>query len=43
MWQRLGRADEQTLTDALDNPDGEDLYRDQVARAEAEEKRRPCR
>ncbi|MEW2289666.1 replication-relaxation family protein [Streptomyces sp. NPDC047841] len=40
VWQRLGRADEQTLTDALDNFDGEDLYRDQVARADAEEKRR---
>ncbi|MFE4800476.1 replication-relaxation family protein [Streptomyces sp. NPDC056708] len=40
VWQRLGRADEQTLTDALDNLDGEDLYRDQIARAEAEEKRR---
>ncbi|MET7435934.1 MULTISPECIES: hypothetical protein [Streptomyces] len=40
VWQRLGRADEQTLTDALDNPDGEDLYRDQVARADAEDKRR---
>ncbi|MFF3934200.1 hypothetical protein [Streptomyces hirsutus] len=40
VWRRLGRADEQTLTDALNNPDGENLYRDQVAGADAEEKRR---
>jgi hypothetical protein len=40
VWRRLGRADEQTLTEALDNPDGEDLYRRQYARAEAEDERR---
>ncbi|MER6162827.1 replication-relaxation family protein [Streptomyces sp. NPDC001868] len=40
VWRRLGRADEQTLTDALDNPGGENLYRDQLARADAEDKRR---
>jgi hypothetical protein len=31
---------EQTLTAALDNPDGDVLYRDQEARADAEEERR---
>ncbi len=41
MWRRLGRADKQTLTDALDNPDGDALYRRRAARAEAEEER--CR
>ncbi|WP_233436199.1 replication-relaxation family protein [Streptomyces anulatus] len=41
VWRRLGRAGEQKLTDALDNPDGEDLYHRQAARAEAEEER--CR
>jgi hypothetical protein len=40
VWLRLGRADEQTLTDALDNSDGDALYRRQYAQAEAEEKRR---
>ncbi|MER7191199.1 hypothetical protein [Streptomyces flaveolus] len=41
VWRRLGRADKQTLTDALDNPEGDALYRRQAARAEAEEER--CR
>jgi hypothetical protein len=36
VWRRLGRKDEQTLTAALDNPDGDALYRRQYARAEAE-------
>ncbi|MEU9983786.1 hypothetical protein [Streptomyces sp. NPDC050856] len=40
VWQCLGRADEQTLTDALDNPDGDALYCRQYARAEAEDERR---
>ncbi|MFH0246301.1 hypothetical protein ACGRHY_28660 [Streptomyces sp. HK10] len=40
VWRRLGRKDEQTLTDALDNPDGHALYRSQYARAEAEDERR---
>ncbi|MFF5881005.1 hypothetical protein ACIQ9M_34225 [Streptomyces californicus] len=40
VWRRLGRDGAQTLTDALDNPDGHDLYRAQEARAEAEDKRR---
>ncbi|PLW72143.1 hypothetical protein C0036_14160 [Streptomyces sp. DJ] len=40
VWRRLGRADEQTLTDALDNPDGDILYRRQYARAETEDERR---
>ncbi|MCF3105351.1 replication-relaxation family protein [Streptomyces roseoverticillatus] len=40
VWRRLGRRGEQTLTAALDNPDGDVLYRSQVARADAEEKRR---
>lgn len=41
MWRRLGRTGEQTLTAALDNPDGATLFRDQEARANAEEER--CR
>ena len=40
VWRRLGRTGEQTLTAALDNPDGDALYRRQYARAEAEDKRR---
>ncbi len=40
MRRWLGRAGEQTLTDALDNPDGYALYRRQYARAEAEEQQR---
>lgn len=40
VWRRLGRTDEQTLTAALDNPDGDTLYRRQAARADAEEKQR---
>ncbi|WP_432008041.1 replication-relaxation family protein [Streptomyces parvus] len=40
VWRRLGRDGEQTLTAALDNPDGDALYRAQEARAEAEDKRR---
>ncbi|MER5739704.1 hypothetical protein ABT117_29095 [Streptomyces sp. NPDC002262] len=40
MWRRLGRTGEQTLTDALDNPDGHTLYRAQEAGADAEDKRR---
>lgn len=40
VWRRLGRTGEQTLTAALDNPDGHALYRAQEARAEAEDKRR---
>ncbi|MEU3595207.1 replication-relaxation family protein [Streptomyces filamentosus] len=40
VWRRLGRTREQTLTDALDNPDGHTLYRAQEARADAEDKRR---
>ncbi|MEU3603671.1 replication-relaxation family protein [Streptomyces sp. NPDC006798] len=40
VWRRLGRDGEQTLTDALDNPDGHALYRAQEARAEAEDERR---
>ncbi|MFF9556262.1 hypothetical protein ACF1DY_10625 [Streptomyces albus] len=38
--RRLGRTGKQTLTAALDNPDGEALYRRQYARADAEDKRR---
>ncbi|MET9450841.1 hypothetical protein [Streptomyces cinerochromogenes] len=30
VWRRLGRTGEQTLTGALDNPDGHALYRAQV-------------
>ncbi|MFH8886587.1 hypothetical protein [Streptomyces californicus] len=40
VWRRLGRTGEQTLTAALDNPDGHALYRAQEARAEAEDKHR---
>ncbi|MGZ2362374.1 replication-relaxation family protein [Streptomyces sp. 372A] len=40
VWRRLGRDGVQTLTAALDNPDGHALYRAQEARAEAEDKRR---
>ncbi|MGW4549944.1 replication-relaxation family protein [Streptomyces violaceorubidus] len=40
VWRRLGRTTEQTLTDALDNPDGDALYRAQQARAEAQDKQR---
>ncbi|MCX5387521.1 replication-relaxation family protein [Streptomyces sp. NBC_00083] len=40
VWRRLGRTGEQTLTAALDNPDGHYLYRAQEARADAEDKRR---
>ncbi|MFF5456196.1 replication-relaxation family protein [Streptomyces sp. NPDC012950] len=40
VWRRLGRTTEQTLTDALDNPDGHTLYRAQEAHADAEDKRR---
>ncbi|MFE6225821.1 hypothetical protein [Streptomyces sp. NPDC057854] len=40
VWRRLGRTGEQTLTDALDNPDGHTLYRAQEARADAADKRR---
>ncbi|PJM91468.1 hypothetical protein CG719_33725 [Streptomyces sp. CB01373] len=40
MWRRLGRESEQTLTAALDNPDGDAFFREQEARAEAEDKRR---
>ncbi|TVL87436.1 hypothetical protein CD790_33410 [Streptomyces sp. SAJ15] len=40
MWRRLGRKGEQTLTAALDNPDGDALFREQEARADAEDKRR---
>lgn len=40
VWRRLGRTDEQTLTAALDNPDGDVLFREQEARADAEDKRR---
>ncbi|WP_261386940.1 replication-relaxation family protein [Streptomyces sp. BK340] len=40
VWRRLGREGEQTLSAALDNPDGDVLYRRQAARAEAEEKQR---
>lgn len=40
VWRRLGRDGEQTLTDALDNPDGHALYRAQEARADAEDQRR---
>ncbi|MGA5069099.1 hypothetical protein ACPB9E_35940 [Streptomyces exfoliatus] len=35
VWRRLGRTTEQTLTDALDNLDGDVLYRAQEARADA--------
>ncbi|MFF8293528.1 hypothetical protein ACF068_30555 [Streptomyces sp. NPDC016309] len=42
VWRRLGRKDEQTLAAALGNPDGDVLFRDQYARAEAEGAA-PCR
>ncbi|MFI8103733.1 hypothetical protein [Streptomyces sp. NPDC086023] len=34
VWQRLGRTSEETLTAALDNPDGDALYRAQATRAD---------
>ncbi len=34
VWRRLGRTGEQMLTAALDNPDGDALYRAQMARAD---------
>ncbi|MFI6689764.1 hypothetical protein [Streptomyces sp. NPDC050485] len=37
VWRRLGRADVQKLAAALDNPDGEALFRRQVAQADAAE------
>ncbi|MFI9630876.1 hypothetical protein [Streptomyces sp. NPDC052042] len=37
VWRRLGRKGEQTLTAALDNPDSDVLFRDQEARADAQE------
>ncbi|MEU4878725.1 hypothetical protein [Streptomyces sp. NPDC021608] len=40
VWRRLGRTGEHTLTAALDNPDGDALFRDQEARANAEEEQR---
>ncbi|MFF2654319.1 hypothetical protein [Streptomyces sp. NPDC058045] len=40
VWRRLGRMGDQTLTAALNNPDGDDLYRDQEARANTEGQRR---
>ncbi|MGW0771573.1 hypothetical protein [Streptomyces sp. NPDC002676] len=40
VWRRLGRTGEQTLTAALDNPDGDTLFRRQAAQADAEEERR---
>jgi hypothetical protein len=40
VWRRLGRTGEQTLTDALDNPDGHALYLDQEARADAADQQR---
>ncbi|MDJ0466021.1 hypothetical protein [Streptomyces sp. H27-C3] len=40
VWRRLGRKGEQKLTAALDNPDGDALYRDQEARADAADKQR---
>ncbi|MEU9984862.1 hypothetical protein [Streptomyces sp. NPDC050856] len=40
VWRHLGRKDEQTLADALGNPDGDALYRRQYARAEEEDERR---
>ncbi|MDJ0465476.1 replication-relaxation family protein [Streptomyces sp. H27-C3] len=38
VWRRLGRADDQKLADALDNPDGDALFHRQVAQADAQEK-----
>ncbi|MEV5884308.1 hypothetical protein AB0L74_16510 [Streptomyces sp. NPDC052020] len=40
VWRRRGRTGGRMLAAALDNPDGGNLYRDQTARAEAEEVRR---
>ncbi|MFG2676870.1 hypothetical protein [Streptomyces sp. NPDC048445] len=40
VWRRLGREGEQKLTAALDNPDGDDLFREQEARADAADKQR---
>ncbi|MFJ1561878.1 hypothetical protein [Streptomyces mirabilis] len=40
VWRRLGRTGEQTLTAALDNPDGHALYRAQEARADAADQQR---
>ncbi|MGK5498504.1 hypothetical protein [Streptomyces sp. URMC 125] len=40
VWRRLGQTGEQTLTAALDNPDGDALYRHRAARADAEDERR---
>ncbi|MFF7183182.1 hypothetical protein [Streptomyces sp. NPDC008121] len=40
VWRRLGRKEEQTLRAALDNPDGHALYRDQEARADAQDQQR---
>ncbi|MFJ8755204.1 replication-relaxation family protein [Streptomyces sp. NPDC102441] len=40
VWRRLGREGEQKLSDALDNPDGDVLYREQEARADAADKQR---
>ncbi|MDX5564404.1 replication-relaxation family protein [Streptomyces sp. ID05-04B] len=40
VWRRLGRTGEQKLTAALDNPDGDVLFRDQEARADAAEEQR---
>ncbi|MEU7428557.1 hypothetical protein [Streptomyces sp. NPDC040750] len=40
VWRRLGREGEQTLTAALDNPDGDALFCEQEARVDAEDKRR---
>lgn len=40
VWRRLGRGGAQTLTAALDNPDGDALFHRQAARAEAEEEQR---
>ncbi|MEV7077844.1 hypothetical protein AB0N88_04705 [Streptomyces sp. NPDC093516] len=40
VWRRLGRTGEQTLTDALDNPDGHALYLAQEDRADAEDQQR---
>lgn len=39
VWRRLGRTGEQTLTAALDNPDGDALYRRQYERAEEKDQR----
>jgi hypothetical protein len=39
MWRRLGRGKQQKLTQALDNPDSDTLFRRQAARAQAEGER----